>query len=180
MHHVFICMLRRLLLAAVLTGLGAAALAQSNASVPAASPSPAAAGMQPGQWRQMAAARHAEYMAGLKAALAITPEQESAWNQFESAVWPLGPPRQPIGPEQRSQRLAERAKHLSQVNQAAAAFHDQLTPDQQKVFAEQWASRPGMRRGMQGQGGMRGACAGCANGPGMAARQPAAAASQSN
>ena len=180
MHHVFIRMFRRLLLAAALAGLGAAALAQSDASAPTASPSPAAAGMQPGQWRQMAAARHAEYMTGLKAALAITPEQENAWNQFEAAARPLGPPQRPIGPEQRSQRLAERADHLSQVNKAAATFHDQLTPEQQKVFAEQWANRPGMRRGMQG-GCFGGGCFNGQPGPGgMATRQPAAAASQSN
>jgi fructosamine-3-kinase len=100
----------------------------------------------PEQWHQRMAHRRAEHLARLKAALAITPEQESAWSQFEAAMQPPAKP-QPSGergdwaklttPERidrMEQRMADRQQRVKQMGDAVKALYAQLTPQQQKTL----------------------------------------------
>jgi hypothetical protein len=158
MYRTLIRMPQRLLLAAALAGLGTVALAQSDAPAAAAS-APVTAQHRhgtPEQWHERMAQYHAKHMADLKAALAITPEQEGAWSQFEAAMQPPQPqPRGERGewaklttPERidrMEQRMAERQQHFKQMGDAVKTFYAQLTPPQQKTF-DQRAMRFGEER----------------------------------
>jgi hypothetical protein len=193
MYRTLIRKPQRLLLAAVLAGLGTVALAQEAAPAAAVS-APAAVQQQqrmtPEQrrermaqrqqeWRKHMAERHAEGLAKLKAALAITPAQEGAWSQFAAAMQPPAAP-QPAGqpgewarlttPERidrMEQRMAEHQQRVKQTGDAVKAFYAQITPEQQKIFDERamglamhgWGGMHGMH-GWNGQRGMRGDCTG--------------------
>jgi hypothetical protein len=156
---------QRLLLAAALAGLGTIALAQETAPAAAAS-APAAAQHRPGMPEQRharMAQRRAEHMADLKTALALTPQQESAWNQFQAAMQPPAKTRQPgerdewaklTTPERidrMEQRMAERQQHFKQMGEAVKTFYAQLTPQQQKIF-DQRAMRFGEKHAQGGFG----------------------------
>jgi hypothetical protein len=139
---------QRLLLAATLTGLGTIALAQGTAPTAAASVPEAAQHRHatPEQWHERMVQHRAKHMADLKAALAITPEQESAWNQFETAMkppaiqWPSGQRGEwtklttPERIDRMEQRMAERQQRVKQMGEAIKTFYAQLTPQQQKIF----------------------------------------------
>jgi hypothetical protein len=148
MYHTLFRMPQRLLLAATLAGLGTIALAQGAAPAAAVASGPAAqhryARLE--QWHEHMAQRRAKHVADLKAALAITPEQESAWSQFEAAM-KLPAMQRPAGqrgewaklttPERidrMEQRMADRQQRIKQMDEAVKTFYAQLTPQQQKVF----------------------------------------------
>ena len=149
----------RLLLAALLATSGAIALAQTPTPVPPApapasevSAQPPAAGyrgdrMDPAWRHQRMSERHARRMAELKAALKITPAQESAWNTFDAAMQPPAQPpsramsradmEQLTTPERidrMQKRRAERNALMQQRGDAVKAFYAQLTPEQQETF----------------------------------------------
>ena len=145
---------KRLFLAAALMGLGTVALAQQG-QPPAPEPAPTASSAQPAaanragtsseRWRERMEQHQAQRMAQLKASLKITPEQEGAWSQFESAMQPPPPPERPNPDEwtklttperidRIEQRSAEHQQHMKQFGDAVKAFYAQLTPDQQKTF----------------------------------------------
>jgi hypothetical protein len=145
----------------------------------------------PGQWRERMTQRHAQYLARLKTTLAITPEQEGAWSQFEAAMQPPAPPAGEPGewaklttPERidrMEQRMADRQQRFKQRGDAVKTFYAQLTPAQQKTFDQHaMMMRMGQERGEPGAFGGRGG-----RGAGQPMRQrrlnqPAAAASQAS
>jgi hypothetical protein len=153
MYRSFVHLPRHLLLTAMLAGLGTVALAQSAAPAAAASV-PATVPHRhgtPEQWHERMAQRRAQRMADLKAALAITPDQESAWSQFEAAMQPPVMPQSsdergqggewaklttPERIDRMEQRMADRQQHFKQMGEAIKAFYGQLTPKQQKIFDE--------------------------------------------
>jgi len=174
MDHTLIRIPRRLLIAATLAGLGTVAMAQGAAAPADTTASAPAAAMHrqratPGQWHERMTQRRAQHMANLKAELAITSEQESAWSQFESAMQPPAP-QQPAGergdwaklttPERidrMEQRMAERQDHFKQMGEAVKTFYAQLTPQQQKIFDQRaldfWQHKINERFGPHGKPG---------------------------
>jgi Spy/CpxP family protein refolding chaperone len=88
----------------------------------------------------------AKRQAALKAKLAITPEQESAWQAFTASMQPPARTGTRMSredfaklttPERIDQMRAHRAERQAAMDQRAEAtktFYAALTPDQQKVF----------------------------------------------
>ncbi|MEY4978086.1 MAG: hypothetical protein RLZZ352_356 [Pseudomonadota bacterium] len=104
------------------------------------------------------AARHAKHQAQLKAALKLTPAQETAWKDFvtgtahptpkpeDHAAWSkLSTPERL---EKMQAHKAERDALMNQHIQATQRFYATLTPEQQKVFDAQ-TLRHGPMRGMK-------------------------------
>jgi len=105
-------------------------------------------------------------------ALKLKPEQEAAWNKFQSThPFANGMPRPDpaeiaklTAPERAERMLEQQKKHqetMSQHVSALKAFYDQLTPEQKKVFDEHSMQRPnrgdrGPRGGSPGGQGPRG------------------------
>jgi len=137
----------RLLLAVLLAAFGVVAFAQTPTPAPA-NETWARSGdgrTAPVWWQQ----HHASRMNSLKAALKITPEQESAWNTYAEAM----PPRTGQGPlvsraeldklttperiDLIEQRRAERIGQMNLRIDATKAFYAQLTPEQQRIFDAQ-------------------------------------------
>ena len=128
--------------------------------------------LDPAQMEAMRAKRHAE----LKTRLKITPEQESAWDTFTTAMKPpataMGQMRQvhaEMGklstPERIDKMRALRSQHMVDMEkreEAIKTFYASLTPDQKKIFDDEhvrMATRRGQHRGS-------GAGNGAANQPG--------------
>lgn len=106
-------------------------------------------------------ARHSEHQAQLKAALQLTPAQESAWARYQqshprhgatASMGDRGQWEQLNTPERMEQMLAARKARDSEMAEhlaALKAFYATLTPEQQRTFDEQH------RRGRGGMHGMR-------------------------
>jgi protein CpxP len=94
---------------------------------------------------------HEKRLAALKAKLKLTPNQESAWNNFEQAHQPprdtlwQRPDREALAKLKTPERLDEMQKqfdthhsamqsHMRQMEGATRQFYAVLTPEQQKVF----------------------------------------------
>lgn len=106
----------------------------------------------------------AKRQADLKAKLALTADQESAWTAFTAAMTPpgmSGMPRmnhaemQALTTPQRIEKMqamkAERDNQMAKRLDATKAFYSTLTPEQQKVFDAQ--PMRGMHGGQGGHGG---------------------------
>lgn len=131
---------------------------------------PAMAQMQhkgDGSRHEHMAEHRAERQAQLKAALQLTPAQESAWTRYTSAHQPpqrgARPDRDAWGQLTTPQRLdqmqakkAERDAHMAQVVDATRALYAALTAEQQKVFDSQapMARMGGMGGKHRGERGM--------------------------
>lgn len=115
--------------------------------------------LDPAQMEAMRAKRHAE----LKARLKITPEQESAWDTFTTAMKPptaaMGQMRQMHAemdklstPERIDKMRALRSQHTAEMEkreEAIKTFYASLTPDQKKTFDDEhahMAARRGQHR----------------------------------
>jgi len=153
--------------ALALAGLGGSALAQDLAGPGPGRPTPE----QVQQMRE----RHAQFQALLLAdlqddtqmrldflakKLALTANQQEAWQAFARAVQALpAPPAAPPGPDADAASLArlhatllgERARHATLVADATAQLQRVLTADQQKTLNH--AAQRLMRRHIDGHGG---------------------------
>jgi periplasmic protein CpxP/Spy len=115
-------------------------------------------------------ARRAEHARLLHDALAIRPDQEPAWQAFQSAMTPPRPPNEiaenrsggeeHLTAPERLDRMAERMhRRDAEFEQRAAAirrFYAALTPTQQRSFdalAELGRHEPGHGRGRMHEGG---------------------------
>lgn len=128
--------------------------------------------LDPAQMEAMRAKRHAE----LKTRLKITPEQESAWDTFTTAMKPpataMGQMRQmhaEMGklstPERIDKMRALRSQHMADMEkreEAIKTFYASLTPDQKKTFDDEHARMAARRGQHRGPGAGNGA----ANQPG--------------
>lgn len=172
-------------LAGLLTALGAQALAQTPlAATPSATPTttsqpaptntPSATPVRPnaehGAHRtsphpMRGAAQHAERLAQLKAQLRLSPDQEPAWNAFQSAMQAPTDRQRPdratlaqlTTPERIDHLKAHRAQRIADMDQradATKAFYARLTPDQKKTFDAQ-TLRHGAHHGRDHGGGHR-------------------------
>lgn len=166
--------LRPLHAALLALGLGTTALALAQ------SPMPNMPGMQgmggPGHTMQAhgpggheamhdkMAARRTQRLNELKQKLALTPDQETAWKTWTTAMQPRGPQHDAdhakmrdemvklTTPERIERMRAMRAQHQAAMDQraeATKAFYAALTPDQRKVFDAQTAR---MMQPMMGMG----------------------------
>ena len=102
-----------------------------------------------GDWGPEAMAKR---QAKLHAALKLTPEQETAWNTFAEKMKPAGPMARPdwsklakeTAPERMENMLALMKAHQARMEshlQVVKDFYAQLTPDQQKVFDQEFMAR---------------------------------------
>ncbi len=168
-----------LVLAGIMAAASMAAVAQTAApAAPAAASAQAQAGPHAGHHGKQRhdpakmQARIAKHQAELKAKLAITPAQESAWSAWTSAVQPQArnagqrpdhaamraefdklttPQRIDKMNALRTQRMAEMNATMAKRGDATKTFYAALTTDQQKVFDSQR-----MGRGGKGHGGHHG------------------------
>jgi hypothetical protein len=159
-----------LLLAGIMATAGLAATAQTVAPPVAATPAaPAKADSHRGRHADRhdpakMQARIAKRQAELKAKLALTPTQESAWSTYTAAMQP--PARPATRPDRaamkaefeklttpqridkmrelRAQRMAEMNAAMDKRGDATKAFYAALSPEQQKTFDSQRMSRGGM------------------------------------
>lgn len=165
---------RRAVAACAVALLGASALAQPAEDAPPP-PAQAAPGGAPGEGhprfepRRIAAHVH-QRQAELKARLAITPQQEAAWNAWTEAG---RPPRGEAPPDFRAERAAlarlatperidrlralrsQRDLRARQRDQATLALYASLAPAQQKVFDAETLPGPGPHHGPRRQDGER-------------------------
>ena len=155
---------KRALLASILAGAGFAVLSQG---MPGPMGGAAPTGMEQGMHRGDPARmqqRIDKRLAGLKAKLKITPDQEGAWTRFTLAMKPptqLGqhPDRDEwkklTTPERIDKMRAQRGAHqaeMDQIGDAVKAFYAALTPEQKKTFDQQ-PLHGGHRGGMHGMDG---------------------------
>ncbi|THT99289.1 hypothetical protein E9531_12895 [Lampropedia puyangensis] len=97
------------------------------------------------------AAAHAERIAQLKEKLNLSPNQQGAWEQYQSAMKPAERPNGPreVKPaltEKQKTQMHQRMQAEHQTREAATqAFYAQLTPTQQKIFDAE-APKPGPHR----------------------------------
>lgn len=107
--------------------------------------------MDPAKMEQM----HARHLAELKAKLKITPEQESAWNTFSSAMKPptdamkrpdmaeldklSTPERLDKMQALRKQHMAAMDSAMEQRDQATKTFYAALNAEQKKIFDNEHA-----------------------------------------
>ena len=100
--------------------------------------------------------RIAKRQAALHDKLKLTPQQEPAWNAFIASARPeprmARPDRAkwkdmtvPQRMESRLEMLKQAETGMTQRLEAVKRFYGVLTPEQQKVFNENYASGPGMR-----------------------------------
>ena len=172
----FASRLTRLQARALLTGVALAAALTTTVGVQAQTPAQPAASAQAqaqsggrGNWgdpaarQQRMAERHAQRMADLKAKLAITPAQESAWNTWTAAKPPFMDKQGPrmnrdqwqnlTTPERLDRMLAmqqERATQMRAHADATKIFYNVLTAEQKKVFDDQTMRMMGPRGGKGG------------------------------
>ena len=120
-------------------------------------------GQRGARFEQRMGRLHEEHQAALKAALKLTPAQESAWAQFTEATRPdfKSMPHanrsewdQLTTPQRLEKMQSLRAEHDKQMArhvEAVKQFYAALTPEQQKVFDQQHRIGQGPRqgRGMQ-------------------------------
>ena len=157
---------RQLFASLLLAGFGAAALAQ-GAPATSAPGTPPRAEMREHHGPRDGAAMHqrmeehfAKRQAMLKQKLAITPQQEGAWNAWTAAVKPA-----PRNAQQRPDRAAfermttperidrmramraERQAHMDARANATKVFYAALTPEQQKTFDQVSMRMMGGHRG---------------------------------
>lgn len=162
---------RHLITAALLGGLGLAAIAQTQApATPPAAPSGPhmmqgeRGPMDPARMEQMRARmeeRMARRLGALKQQLQITPQQEGAWTAWTSAVKsprfqrPDRAEFQRLSTPERIDRLRalreQRNAAMDKRLDATKSFYAALTPQQQKVF-----DTDGLRLVRGGRGGMHG------------------------
>lgn len=162
---------KRLLLATLLAASGAFAIAQTAAPAapaqPAAGTSAQRAGpgdrskrMDPAQWEQRRAERHAQHLTELKGQLKLSPAQEGAWSAYAAAMQPPANAQHPrmdraefdkLTTPQRIDRMQqfadERQAQMKQRGDAVKAFYAQLTPEQQKTYDERAMPRGGRHGG---------------------------------
>ena len=153
--------LNHLVLAGLLSAVGASAMAQAPATPPTApSAAPYAAGQptgspgdhmghhDPAKMQAMMAKRQAD----MKVRLKITPAQESAWTAFTASMQPPAhsarqtpeqraefdkmttPQRIDKMREMRTQRMTEMNAAMDKRGEATKTFYAALTAEQQKVF----------------------------------------------
>jgi hypothetical protein len=138
--------------AALLSGLGLVAVAQTPPAAPAGGPGAGAPqgmhGMREGRGHRDPAKmqeRMAKRQAELKQKLAITPQQEPAWNTWTAAMKPPAnlqrPNREEIAklstPERIDRMRALRTARMAEMDKradATKAFYAALNADQKKVF----------------------------------------------
>jgi Spy/CpxP family protein refolding chaperone len=152
---------KNVVVAGLLAGAGFYASAQTTAPAAAApqkqASMPGHGDWDPAKMREAMAKRHAEHMADFKTVLRITPNQESAWNTFATAMAPRPGAMAMHSPEERAKMRAEmeklstpermdklralrterQAKMNAEMDRRMAAvktFYGVLTPEQQKVF----------------------------------------------
>lgn len=107
--------------------------------------------------------RQAEHHARLKAALQLTPAQESAWQQYlqsrpspATAAKDRGQWQALSAPERMEQQLAARKARDSQMTahlDALKSFYATLSPEQQRTFDAQHQQGRGGMHGMRKQHG---------------------------
>lgn len=152
----------------VMVGLlaASAAVAASSFAMPGGSPACESRLAQQGQCQELGRTFHqdlrAKRLAGLKDKLQLKPEQETAWQAFNSAMPGKGPmgrtDRQALReefaklstPQRLDMMLAradERRDRMVRRAEAVKQFYAQLSPEQQKVFDAE--ARP-FREGRQG------------------------------
>ena len=137
--------LKSLVAAGLLATIGMAASAQGAAPTTTAADKPAHHAMHQRDPAKMQE-RIAKRQAALKAKLAITAEQESAWQTFTASMQPPARTGTRMSreefaklttPERIDRMRAHRAERQAAMDQRAEAtktFYAALTPDQQKVF----------------------------------------------
>lgn len=154
--------------------MASAALAATAQTVAPAAPATAAAPAKAGSHHGDHMGRHhpadmqarmARYQAELKARLALTSTQESAWIAYTASMQPPVRGARPT-PEQRAefdhlttperidkmralrtQRMAERTAAMDKRGDATKTFYAALNADQKKVFDRQRMDRGGMGHG---------------------------------
>ena len=153
---------KHLLIGIVALGLGAG-------SVAAYADKPACDGRAGAGMHHWDSAKFAERMekrrAELHAKLKLSPAQEPAWNTFVAKTKPGTPPARPdraelakmTTPERMDRMLAAMRARETRMEEHVAAtkdFYAVLTPEQKKIFDEQFLPKPGHHhhRGGQGQG----------------------------
>jgi len=125
-------------------------------------------GMYGGMYGGGPAAMSAQYLTGLKTALAITPQQETAWQAFAAKASEQAAVMQAThlqqhqaidattpAPDRMAQRLGLMTQHLAGMQAVNAAFKDLyavLTPQQRSVADQQFGfmGSRGFGRGMHG------------------------------
>ena len=141
--------------------IGIATAGFSIASIPAFSnsfagrPDCGPMGAGPGTFAESMEKRHAM----LHDKLRLAADQEAAWKTFAEKMKPMAPQARPDraelsamhAPERMEKMLSMMKTHESQMAERVAAvkeFYAVLTPEQQKVFDEQFSQqgRPGMKR----------------------------------
>jgi Spy/CpxP family protein refolding chaperone len=153
--------LKKLVVAGLLAGVGFAALAQKAGNHEAAGDG------RPGMHRMDPAkmdAIHAKRSAELKAKLKITAAQEADWSAFTNAMKPPVRGEKPKmdkaelaklpTPERldkmkalRAEMVSERNTRMEQRDAAVKTFYATLTPEQKKVFDTESAAHRGNRHG---------------------------------
>ena len=159
---------KQLLVAALLTAVGAAALAQMPP--PPAGNAPARQERMgrgdPAQMQQRMQQHRAERLAHFKETLQISPAQEGAWSAWTASMQPPADAKRPdraelerLATPERIDRMrtlrAERMARMDKRADATKAFYATLNPVQKRVFDVETAHR-GRGRGGEGEGGRGG------------------------
>ena len=160
-------MKKTLVAALAAVALGGSALALSAAAAPGDAPPPAADAREAGGFMLDA------HLAGMKAALKLTPEQEKNWATFETAVRDGAQARRDAMREMRQahgdvppspiERMTAMADHFAKASteikaiaNAAKPLYDSLDDSQQRRFGPLMATliEPGGHHPMMEHGGM--------------------------
>jgi protein CpxP len=154
---------KHLIAAAVMSAVGLAAVAQTNAAPDAAmgmghrGHGPADAAQMQERMANMQA-RMAARLAEFKQKLQLSPGQEGAWNTYTEALKPASKPRMDhpemsklTTPERIDRMKAQRTARMAEMDkraEATKAFYAVLTPEQKKTFDDE-----SLRKGRHGRHG---------------------------
>ena len=142
-------------------GMGVASYAVQAQQPPAPAQQQGAAKPDRAQRAEHRQERMAKRQTELHDKLKLTPQQEPAWNTFIAAMKPGQRPERMTRADWDKMSAPQRMeRHLEMMKQAEAgmgrrleavkAFYAVLTPDQQKVFNDDFARGPGGHRGRHG------------------------------
>ncbi|OWW21465.1 Spy/CpxP family protein refolding chaperone [Noviherbaspirillum denitrificans] len=148
---------QRLLIAVMAAGLGAASVA-TYAAGPDCGPMGGHASFgERGRSPEQMAAHFEKRQSELHDKLKLNANQESAWKAYMARIKPVEPQKRPDRAEidklpapERMERMygfmQEREKHMADRIAATKEFYAVLTPEQKKVFDDEFRQGPGHRR----------------------------------